>query len=358
MRVLANDERLRLLRLLMRGPATLTQLGVVVGHHPAWVRHHILSLEQAGLVELVETRPTKGYVEKFYCATARAYAVNFMVLPEEAERGLLVILGSDDLALDLLARRLREDEEGPDVVTMAMGSLEGLIALRHGLGHLAGCHLFDAESGDFNRSLRAGPVPGPRAHARHARAPAAGPHRAGAAIRAASRTSPAPSRRARALVNRNRGSGTRVWLDRLLATGGVDPARVAGYDDEVMTHDAAARAVAEGAADVALGILPAATAHGLDFVPLVEERYDLVTPREHYESDLLAPAARPAGRRRVQAGDRRARRLRDARDRRRHGPGVAGPSRAAPRSRLARRTSIRAPAPPARVEGWGAGPPP
>ena len=59
-----------------------------------------------------------------------------------------------------------------------------------------------------------------------------------------------------------------------------------------MTHDAAARAVANGAADVALGILPAANAHGLDFVPLVEERYDLVTPREHYESELLAPLLR------------------------------------------------------------------
>ncbi len=159
-RVLASDERLRLLRLLMRGPATLTQLGAVVGHHPAWVRHHVLSLEQAGLVELVETRPTKGYVEKFYCATARAYAVDFMVLPDEGERGLLVILGSDDLALDLLARRLREDEAGPDVITMAMGSLEGLIALRHGVGHVAGCHLFDAETGDFNRSYARALFPG------------------------------------------------------------------------------------------------------------------------------------------------------------------------------------------------------
>ena len=49
------------------------------------MRHHVLSLEQAGLVELVETRPTKGYVEKFYCATARAYAVDFMVLPDEGD---------------------------------------------------------------------------------------------------------------------------------------------------------------------------------------------------------------------------------------------------------------------------------
>jgi putative molybdopterin biosynthesis protein len=272
----------------MRGPATLTQLGVVVGHHPAWVRHHILSLEQAGLVELVETRPTKGYVEKFYCASARAYAVDFMVLPDEGERGLLVILGSDDRALDLLARRLREDGAGPDVITMAMGSLEGLIALRHGVGHIAGCHLFDAETGDFNKSYARALFPGrdllliTLAHRQQGLIVPAGNPRglrdlAGAAAGGAR------------LVNRNRGSGTRVWLDRLLAGGSIDPLRVAGYDNEVMTHDAAARAVAEGAADVALGIRPAANAFGLDFVPLVEERYDLVTPREHYESGLLAP---------------------------------------------------------------------
>jgi putative molybdopterin biosynthesis protein len=287
-RVLANEERLRLLRLLMRGPATLTQLGAVVGHHPAWVRHHVLSLEQAGLVELVETRPTKGYVEKFYCATARAYAVDFMVLPDDGERGLLVILGSDDMALDLLARKLRKNEAGPDVITMAMGSLEGLIALRHGAGHVAGCHLFDAETGDFNKAYARALFPGRAlvlitlAHRQQGLIVPPGNPRGlrdlAGAVNAGAR-----------LVNRNRGSGTRVWLDRLLAGGGVDPVRVAGYENEVMTHGAAAQAVAEGAADVALGILPAATTYGLDFVPLVEERYDLVTPREHYESELLAP---------------------------------------------------------------------
>lgn len=287
-RVLANEERLRLLRLLMRGPATLTQLGAVVGHHPAWVRHHILSLEQAGLVDLVETRPTKGYVEKFYCATARAYAVDFMVLPDEGDRGLLVLLGSDDLALDLLARHLREDETGPDVITMAMGSLEGLIALRHGIGHAAGCHLFDAETGDFNKTYARALFPGRAlmlvtlAHRQQGLIVPPGNPRGfedlAGAVTAGAR-----------IVNRNRGSGTRVWLDRLLAGGHLDPIRVAGYENEVMTHDAAARAVAEGVADVALGIRPAANAYGLAFVPLVEERYDLVTPREHYESELLAP---------------------------------------------------------------------
>ena len=241
--MLANEERLRLLRLLMRGPATLTQLGVVVGHHPAWVRHHILSLEQAGLVELVETRPTKGYVEKFYCATARAYAVDFMVLPDEGERGLLVILGSDDLALDLLARRLREDAAGPDVITMAMGSLEGLIALRHGLGHVAGCHLFDAESGDFNRSYARALFPGRAlmlvtlAHRQQGLIVPAGNPRgledlAGAVT---------PGAR---LVNRNRGSGTRVWLDRLLAGGERRPCagrRLRGRGDDARRGGARGR---------------------------------------------------------------------------------------------------------------------
>jgi len=80
-----------------------------------------------------------------------------------------------------------------------------------------------------------------------------------------------------------------VWIDRLLGEAGIAPADVAGYEKEVATHGAAAQAVADGAADVALGIMAAARARGLDFVPLLEERYDLVTPREHYESELLAP---------------------------------------------------------------------
>jgi putative molybdopterin biosynthesis protein len=70
---------------------------------------------------------------------------------------------------------------------------------------------------------------------------------------------------------------------------GAEPGSIAGYEDEVTTHEQAARAVAEGAADVALGILPAARSLGLSFVPLLEERYDLITPRENFESDLLAP---------------------------------------------------------------------
>ena len=285
---LANADRLRLLRILMRGPATLTQLVDSVGHYPAWVRHHVVTLERAGLVELVEQRKTKGYVEKFYCATARAYAVDFLVLPEEGAHGLLVILGSDDLALDLLAERLRAEQEAPDVVTVAMGSLEGLIALRHGLGQVAGCHLLDPATGDFNRSYARALFPGRRltlmtlAHRQQGlMLPPGNPRGYGTltdAVAAGAR-----------IINRNRGSGTRVALDRLLAEAGVEGAAVDGYDDEVTTHRGAARLVADGSAEVALGIYAAAKAEGLDFVPLLEERYDLVTPTSVYESGFLDP---------------------------------------------------------------------
>jgi putative molybdopterin biosynthesis protein len=90
-------------------------------------------------------------------------------------------------------------------------------------------------------------------------------------------------------VNRQRGAGTRVLLDFKLGQMGVAPARLNGYDREEYTHLAVAATVSGGAADVGLGILGAARALNLDFVPLLQERYDLVIPREFYESDLLAP---------------------------------------------------------------------
>jgi putative molybdopterin biosynthesis protein len=284
--VLASEERLRLLRLLMRGPATLTQLVDSVGHYPAWIRHHVLMLERAGLVELVEERKTKGCLEKFYSATARAYAVDFMVMPEEGDHGLLVILGSDDPALDLLAARLREDPEAPEVVTVAMGSLEGLIALRRGLGQVAGCHLLDPETGDFNRSYARALFPGRDlmliTHAYRQQGlmlPPGNP-------RGYQSLAEALADGAR-IVNRNRGSGTRVALDRLLAAARIAAPSVAGYADEVATHAQAACLVADGHADVALGLFAAAKAESLDFVPVLEERYDLVTLTSVYESGLL-----------------------------------------------------------------------
>jgi putative molybdopterin biosynthesis protein len=88
-------------------------------------------------------------------------------------------------------------------------------------------------------------------------------------------------------VNRQRGAGTRVLLDYELRRAGVGPQQVQGYDRELYTHMAVAVAVATGAADCGLGILAAARATGLDFIPVTKERFDLAIPEAFMESPLI-----------------------------------------------------------------------
>jgi putative molybdopterin biosynthesis protein len=90
-------------------------------------------------------------------------------------------------------------------------------------------------------------------------------------------------------VNRQGGSGTRVLLDYKLKQAGFDAMKINGYNREEFSHTGVAAIIASGAADVGLGILAAAKALGLDFLPLLQERYDLAIPLVYYESPLLQP---------------------------------------------------------------------
>ena len=90
-------------------------------------------------------------------------------------------------------------------------------------------------------------------------------------------------------VNRQRGAGTRMLLDHELARGGIEPEAIEGYRREEHTHLAVAAAVAAGRADAGLGVLAAARAFGLDFVPVAKEPYDLVLLNDSIEDELLAP---------------------------------------------------------------------
>jgi putative molybdopterin biosynthesis protein len=90
-------------------------------------------------------------------------------------------------------------------------------------------------------------------------------------------------------VNRQRGAGTRVLLDHELSQAGIAPEAVRGYDREEHTHLAVAAAVAAGRADCGLGVLAAARAFGLGFVPVAREPYDLVLERATIDHSLLAP---------------------------------------------------------------------
>jgi putative molybdopterin biosynthesis protein len=91
------------------------------------------------------------------------------------------------------------------------------------------------------------------------------------------------------IINRNRGSGTRLWLDHQLEQLSLPGLAVRGYEREVRTHTAVAEAISSGKADAGLGAEAAARKFGLDFVPLFQERFDLVMSREQVTDQYLRP---------------------------------------------------------------------
>ena len=286
LKVLARPERLAILRRLMSRPATLTQLGEALGHHPAWIRHHLLSLEHAGLVEPASQHKEKGYVEKYYRATGRAFAVSLVLLPEDAERTIVVAVGSDDPALDLLAEHLQRSPDGLDLINLAMGSLEGLIALRQGVGDCCGCHLPDPDGTETNHSHIRHLFPG-----RTLTLVTLADRRVGLMVApgnplALEDLTAVAARRAR-FANRNAGSGTRVRVDRLLALAGVPTSALTTPVADALTHDEVADLIATGVADAGVGLEVAARRHDLDFIPLYQERYHLVIPRERLQEERL-----------------------------------------------------------------------
>jgi putative molybdopterin biosynthesis protein len=91
------------------------------------------------------------------------------------------------------------------------------------------------------------------------------------------------------MVNRNKGSGTRLWLDGKLAKNSLPYEHLRGYQQEVQTHTAVAQAVADGKADVGVGLQAAASQFDLDFIPLFQERFDLVLFQEQFENKNIVP---------------------------------------------------------------------
>jgi len=205
--------------------------------------------------------------------------------PTDLERTIFAI-GSHDITLDLMAQFLAVRERR--LVSANVGSQGGLVALRRQEAHLAGSHLLDPETGEFNlryirEYLSGQPVVVIALVGRQQ----------GLLVR---RGNPKAilalhdlARPDVVFVNRQRGAGTRVLLDYHLTILKVAPEAIRGYNQEEYTHLAVAAAIASGRTDCGLGIAAAAQALELDFVPLFQERYDLVIPREYEQGELLAP---------------------------------------------------------------------
>jgi putative molybdopterin biosynthesis protein len=193
----------------------------------------------------------------------------------------ILAMGSHDPMLDLLGQFLATSFPGFRLASGAVGSLGGLVALRRGEAHLAGIHLLDAQTGEYNLSYVQQSLPGLSVQM------ITFAHREQGLL--VPRGNPLGIQTFEDLtrvryVNRQRGAGTRVLLDFELQRRGISPQQIAGYDREETTHLGVAAAVASGIADCGLGVRSAAIAVGLDFVPVGWERYDLVIPSAHLEN--------------------------------------------------------------------------
>jgi putative molybdopterin biosynthesis protein len=222
---------------------------------------------------------TQGY------AAGTPVDVRLYRTPEEIDRTVLAI-GSHDLTLDLIAQHL--GAQGLHLSSASVGSLGGLIALGRQEAHLAGSHLLDPETGEYNLSYI-------RKHLPETAVVVLGlVHRWQGLI--LQRGNPMGIQSLKDLnredvvyVNRQRGSGTRILFDYQLALLNLDADAVHGYGREEFTHLAVASAISAGRANCGMGIQAAAVALELEFLPIASEQYDLVIPREHYESELLQP---------------------------------------------------------------------
>lgn len=207
-----------------------------------------------------------------------------LLRPPEVITRTTVVVGSHDLMLDMIADFMMTKYPGCRLISSHVGSMGGLVAILRSEAHLAGIHLLDEETGEYN-------LPYVKTVLREKQVlllnlayriqglivPKGNP---GAVNTLADLIRPGMR-----FINRQRGSGTRLLLDYLLRKQGLAPTQISGYEREEYTHMGVAAAVASGHADAGLGIQAAAAALKLDFIPVGEERYDLCIPAEFWDEE-------------------------------------------------------------------------
>lgn len=194
----------------------------------------------------------------------------------------IVIIGSHDNTIDLIGDEIRQKGSSIRLSSGNVGSLGGLMALKKGICHLAGSHLLDTETGQYNVSYIKKYLKGTRISIFHLVLRDQGLIVSKGNPKAIGGIEDLVNQDV-SFVNRQAGSGTRILFDYKLDQLGIDPKAISGYDREEFTHMNVAVDVLSGAADCGMGIFAAAKALDLDFIPVVREQYDLIIPSGNLE---------------------------------------------------------------------------
>jgi putative molybdopterin biosynthesis protein len=207
-----------------------------------------------------------------------------LLRPLEEIKKAIVFCGSHDLTIDLLSAQLKSLRTDMKIVSSHVGSMAGLMAIRKGEAHVAGVHLLDPETKQYNISYVKKVLAGqdvvlcPFLKRKQGWiVPKGNPLCITNVIDIAEKNAD--------FVNRQKGAGTRILFDLLLDKAGLSSEQISGYDREMFSHLAVAAEVKGGTNAVGLGIFPAAKAMELDFFPVADEEYDLVMTRSFYESE-------------------------------------------------------------------------
>ncbi len=235
-----------------------------------------------------------------------------LIRSKAAIEDTVVIIGSHDNTLDVLADHIRRTRPGVSISSSHVGSMGGLMAIKKGACHLAGAHLLDPEDGSYNISYIQKYLPGEKVWLVNLVSREQGlivqkgnPEKitgleifkknakrginahTGKGVNGDAKNNLSKNAENLSFINRQGGSGTRILLDYKLKQLDMTPADIPGYADEEYTHMSVAAAVLSGRADAGLGIYAAAKALDLDFIPVVTESYDLVIPDRFYHTEAV-----------------------------------------------------------------------
>jgi putative molybdopterin biosynthesis protein len=209
-----------------------------------------------------------------------------LVRPKREVENTIVSIGSHDNTLDILSNAIRKKYPKYSLSSAHVGSMGGLMAIKKNEAHIAPTHLLDEETGEYNVPFIKKLLPDRKIILLNLLYRTQG-FMVGKGNPKGIKGFEDLAREDVTFINRQRGAGTRLLLDKHLKESNIEPSNVKGYEREEFTHMAVASSVLTGASDTGLGILAAANALGLDFIPVTEERYDLAIPEEFYGGDMI-----------------------------------------------------------------------